>query len=185
MTQKHLDWLTLVTGPPGTGKSTLAQNLALHSLNRGDRVLWVDADYSFSPVLCPSLTSHVDRLFVHHPHDVDQTLSLCTALIARGTIQLVVIDPLCAIPYRPRRQSCIEGDHNRLLRSLQLACHMRDARAVVISNLWTPRNRKARSLGRLSTLIRAAQHVQTAPLSLNRQLPPRLLPEPRDQRPRC
>jgi DNA replication protein DnaC len=161
MTPKLNGAITLVTGPPGSGKSTLAQALALDSLNRGDHVLWVDADYSFTPSLCPSLMNHLDRLWIHHPRDVEQTMSLCTALIARGTVQLVVIDPLFAIPCHPRRRHQIEGDHNRFVRNLQLACHIQNGRAVVISDLWAPRNRRARTLDRLSTLVRAAQHLQT------------------------
>ena len=161
MTPKTGGVLTLVTGSPGTGKSTLAQTMALEVLSRGERVLWVDADYSFTPSLCPSLMNHLDALWVHHPHDIEQTLSLCTALLARGTVQLVVIDPLFAVPCHPRRRYKNEGDHNRLLRNLRLACRMRNGRVLVISNLWRPQNRKARTLDQLSPLVRASQHFHT------------------------
>lgn len=161
MSAAHKSRAVVVTGPPGSGKSTLAQQLALRSLQQGQRVLWIDADHSFTPMLCRELMQYREGLCIHRPVDIRTTTEICMRLMGQQSIHLVVIDPLEAIPWEEEEgHGPNSSPPNPLLRRVRLACHMNGARLVIVSLALRRLARAPVSWGTCELWMRSTHHIR-------------------------
>ena len=98
---KHAEFF----GAEGGGKSAIALSVAAVAQKKG-RVVWVDLEDAFNPVIATLAGLNVDELLYVPPDSAEATLQLVEDVIVTGEAELVVIDSVAGMV--PRAE--IEGD---------------------------------------------------------------------------
>ncbi len=86
-----------VFGPESSGKTTLALHVIAEAQKAGGIAAFVDAEHALDPGYAKNLGVDIDNLLISQPDCGEQALEITSALVASGSIDLVVIDSVAAL----------------------------------------------------------------------------------------
>lgn len=140
-----------ITGPAGSGKTTLALQAVAAAQRDGMTCAWIDADCALHSAYALALGVQSSRLLMLRPESARQMIDMCEVLLASGGVALVVVDS-------------ITGLHSKAAcRSLMAAA--RRGRAVL---LCTQPDDLQQSTANLALARCASVRLQIRPLKLLR-----------------
>jgi recombination protein RecA len=84
-------------GAAGTGKTTLALQMAAHVQRSGGGAAWIDADRCFDAGWAVRLGVDLERLAVAQPGTAEEALEMARTLALSGAVDLVVVDSAAAL----------------------------------------------------------------------------------------
>jgi recombination protein RecA len=89
--------ITEIFGPPGGGKSTIAQQVIAQAQAKGGIVAYVDAEHSLDPSYARALGVNIDDLYISQPDYGEQGLEITQAFVKSGEIDVVVVDSVASL----------------------------------------------------------------------------------------
>jgi recombination protein RecA len=86
-----------IFGPESSGKTTIALQVVAEAQRRGGMAAFIDVEHALDPVYARKLGVDVDNLLVSQPDYGEQALEITGALIASGSIDVLVVDSVAAL----------------------------------------------------------------------------------------
>src|SRR5678810_922388 len=86
-----------IFGPESSGKTTIALQVIAEAQKTGGMAAFVDAEHALDPAYAKKLGVDVDNLLVSQPDYGEQALEITEALIASGSIDVLVVDSVAAL----------------------------------------------------------------------------------------
>jgi recombination protein RecA len=86
-----------VYGPESSGKTTIALQVIAESQKKGGMAAFIDVEHALDPSYARKLGVDVDNLLVSQPDYGEQALEITGALIASGSIDVLVVDSVAAL----------------------------------------------------------------------------------------
>ena len=86
-----------IFGPESSGKTTVALQVVAEAQKVGGMAAYIDVEHALDPVYAKKLGVDVDNLLVSQPDYGEQALEITNALIASGSIDVLVVDSVAAL----------------------------------------------------------------------------------------
>src|SRR5881394_2772232 len=86
-----------VFGPESSGKTTIALQVIAEAQKTGGMAAFVDAEHALDPGYAKKLGVDVDNLLVSQPDYGEQALEITAALVASGSVDVLVVDSVAAL----------------------------------------------------------------------------------------
>src|ERR1700733_12225644 len=86
-----------IYGPESSGKTTLALQVIAEAQKRGGMAAFIDVEHALDPIYARKLGVDVDNLLVSQPDYGEQALEITGALVASGSIDVLVVDSVAAL----------------------------------------------------------------------------------------
>jgi recombination protein RecA len=86
-----------IFGPESSGKTTIALQVVAEAQKVGGMAAYIDVEHALDPVYARKLGVDVDNLLVSQPDYGEQALEITNALIASGSIDVLVVDSVAAL----------------------------------------------------------------------------------------
>src|SRR5271169_2997440 len=86
-----------IYGPESSGKTTIALQVIAESQKKGGMAAFIDVEHALDPVYARRLGVDVDNLLVSQPDYGEQALEITAALVASGSIDVLVVDSVAAL----------------------------------------------------------------------------------------
>jgi recombination protein RecA len=86
-----------VFGPESSGKTTVALQVVAQAQAAGGMAAYIDVEHALDPLYARALGVDVDNLLVSQPDFAEQALEITGALIASGSIDVLVVDSVAAL----------------------------------------------------------------------------------------
>jgi recombination protein RecA len=86
-----------VFGPESSGKTTIALQVIAEAQKTGGMAAFIDVEHALDPGYAKKLGVDVDNLLVSQPDFAEQALEITAALIASGSIDVLVVDSVAAL----------------------------------------------------------------------------------------
>jgi recombination protein RecA len=86
-----------VFGPESSGKTTLALQVVAQAQRMGGMAAYIDVEHALDPLYAKALGVDVDNLLVSQPDFAEQALEITGALIASGSIDVLIVDSVAAL----------------------------------------------------------------------------------------
>src|SRR5665213_2654348 len=86
-----------IYGPESSGKTTVALQVIAESQKKGGMAAFIDVEHALDPIYARRLGVDVDNLLVSQPDYGEQALEITGALIASGSIDVLVVDSVAAL----------------------------------------------------------------------------------------
>jgi recombination protein RecA len=86
-----------IYGPESSGKTTLALQVIAEAQKVGGMAAFIDVEHALDPIYARKLGVDVDNLLVSQPDYGEQALEITGALIASGSIDVLVVDSVAAL----------------------------------------------------------------------------------------
>ena len=86
-----------IFGPESSGKTTIALQVIAEAQKKGGMAAFIDVEHALDPIYARKLGVDVDNLLVSQPDYGEQALEITGALIASGTIDVLVVDSVAAL----------------------------------------------------------------------------------------
>ncbi len=86
-----------IFGPESSGKTTVALQVIAESQKTGGMAAFIDVEHALDPIYARKLGVDVDNLLVSQPDYAEQALEITNALIASGSIDVLVVDSVAAL----------------------------------------------------------------------------------------
>src|ERR1700726_1511003 len=86
-----------IYGPESSGKTTIALQVIAESQKAGGMAAFIDVEHALDPIYARKLGGDVDNLLVSQPDYGEQALEITGALIASGSIDVLVVDSVAAL----------------------------------------------------------------------------------------
>ena len=86
-----------IYGPESSGKTTIALQVVAESQKGGGMAAFIDVEHALDPSYARKLGVDVDNLLVSQPDYGEQALEITAALIASGSIDVLVVDSVAAL----------------------------------------------------------------------------------------
>src|ERR1700760_2151150 len=86
-----------IYGPESSGKTTIALQVIAESQKKGGMAAFIDVEHALDPLYARKLGVDVDNLLVSQPDYGEQALEITGALIASGSIDVLVVDSVAAL----------------------------------------------------------------------------------------
>jgi recombination protein RecA len=86
-----------VFGPESSGKTTIALQVVAEAQKAGGMAAFIDVEHALDPGYAKQLGVDVDNLLVSQPDFAEQALEITGALIASGSIDVLVVDSVAAL----------------------------------------------------------------------------------------
>src|SRR5580698_6666171 len=86
-----------IYGPESSGKTTIALQEVAESQRKGGMAAFIDVEHALDPTYARKLGVDVDNLLVSQPDYGEQALEIAAALIASGSIDVLVVDSVAAL----------------------------------------------------------------------------------------
>ena len=84
-------------GPESSGKTTIALQVVAEAQRVGGMAAYIDVEHALDPAYARKLGVDVDNLLVSQPDYGEQALEITNALIASGSIDVLVVDSVAAL----------------------------------------------------------------------------------------
>jgi recombination protein RecA len=86
-----------IYGPESSGKTTIALQVVAEAQKNGGMAAFIDVEHALDPIYARKLGVDVDNLLVSQPDYGEQALEITGALIASGSIDVLVVDSVAAL----------------------------------------------------------------------------------------
>ena len=86
-----------IFGPESSGKTTVALQVIAEAQKAGGMAAFIDVEHALDPIYARKLGVDVDNLLVSQPDYAEQALEITSALIASGSIDVLVVDSVAAL----------------------------------------------------------------------------------------
>src|SRR6204780_4952615 len=86
-----------IYGPESSGKTTIALQVVAEAQKKGGMAAFIDVEHALDPIDARKLGVDVDNLLVSQPDYGEQALEITNALIASGSIDVLVVDSVAAL----------------------------------------------------------------------------------------
>lgn len=86
-----------IYGPESSGKTTVALHVVAECQKGGGTCAFIDAEHALDPVYAEKLGVDLKELIISQPDNGEQALEICEALVASGSVDLVVVDSVAAL----------------------------------------------------------------------------------------
>ena len=86
-----------IYGPESSGKTTIALQVIAEAQKMGGMAAFIDVEHALDPIYARKLGVDVDNLLVSQPDYGEQALEITGALIASGSIDVLVVDSVAAL----------------------------------------------------------------------------------------
>src|ERR1700693_5526715 len=86
-----------IFGPESSGKTTVALQVVAEAQKVGGMAAFIDVEHALDPAYARKLGVDVDNLLVSQPDYAEQALEITSALIASGSIDVLVVDSVAAL----------------------------------------------------------------------------------------
>src|SRR5438105_3783750 len=86
-----------IYGPESSGKTTIALQVVAQAQKNGGIAAFIDVEHALDPIYARKLGVDVDNLLVSQPDYGEQALEITGALIASGSIDVLVVDSVAAL----------------------------------------------------------------------------------------
>ena len=86
-----------IFGPESSGKTTIALQVVAEAQKRGGMAAFIDVEHALDPNYARKLGVDVDNLLVSQPDYGEQALEITAALVASGSIDVLVVDSVAAL----------------------------------------------------------------------------------------
>jgi len=86
-----------IFGPESSGKTTIALQVIAEAQKMGGMAAFIDVEHALDPTYAKQLGVDVDNLLVSQPDFAEQALEITAALIASGSIDVLVVDSVAAL----------------------------------------------------------------------------------------
>ncbi|MFN0168073.1 MAG: recombinase RecA [Bryobacteraceae bacterium] len=86
-----------IFGPESSGKTTIALQVVAEAQKLGGMAAFIDVEHALDPTYARKLGVDVDNLLVSQPDYGEQALEITGALIASGSIDVLVVDSVAAL----------------------------------------------------------------------------------------
>src|ERR1700716_1872025 len=86
-----------IYGPESSGKTTIALQVVAEAQKAGGMAAFIDVEHALDPIYARKLGVDVDNLLVSQPDYGEQALEIAAALIASGSIDVLVVDSVAAL----------------------------------------------------------------------------------------
>ncbi len=86
-----------IYGPESSGKTTIALQVIAEAQKKGGMAAFIDVEHALDPSYARKLGVDVDNLLVSQPDYGEQALEITAALIASGSIDVLVVDSVAAL----------------------------------------------------------------------------------------
>ena len=86
-----------IYGPESSGKTTIALQVIAEAQKKGGMAAFIDVEHALDPAYARKLGVDVDNLLVLQPDYGEQALEITGALIASGSIDVLVVDSVAAL----------------------------------------------------------------------------------------
>ncbi|HEY2845293.1 MAG TPA: recombinase RecA [Bryobacteraceae bacterium] len=86
-----------IFGPESSGKTTVALQVAAEAQKVGGMAAYIDVEHALDPAYARKLGVDIDNLLVSQPDYGEQALEITNALIASGSIDVLVLDSVAAL----------------------------------------------------------------------------------------
>jgi recombination protein RecA len=86
-----------IFGPESSGKTTIALQVIAEAQKMGGMAAFIDVEHALDPIYAKALGVDVDNLLVSQPDFAEQALEITAALIASGSIDVLVVDSVAAL----------------------------------------------------------------------------------------
>src|ERR1700681_4638002 len=86
-----------IFGPESSGKTTIALQVVAEAQKGGGMAAYIDVEHALDPAYARKLGVDVDNLLVSQPDYGEQALEITNALIASGSIDVLVVDSVAAL----------------------------------------------------------------------------------------
>ncbi len=86
-----------IYGPESSGKTTIALQVVAEAQKKGGMAAYIDVEHAIDPAYARKLGVDVDNLLVSQPDYGEQALEITGALIASGSIDVLVVDSVAAL----------------------------------------------------------------------------------------
>jgi len=86
-----------IYGPESSGKTTIALQVIAEAQKRGGMAAFIDVEHALDPNYARKLGVDVDNLLVSQPDYGEQALEITGALVASGSIDVLVVDSVAAL----------------------------------------------------------------------------------------
>ena len=86
-----------IFGPESSGKTTIALQVIAEAQKKGGMAAFIDVEHALDPAYARKLGVDVDNLLVSQPDYGEQALELTAALIASGSLDVIVVDSVAAL----------------------------------------------------------------------------------------
>ena len=105
-----------IYGPESSGKTTLALQVVAEAQKTNGICGFIDAEHALDPVYAKKLGVKTEELLISQPDTGEQALEIADTLIKSGSISVLVIDSVAALPPRAELEGEM-GDHHVGLQS--------------------------------------------------------------------
>src|SRR5258708_5866867 len=86
-----------IFGPESSGKTTIALQVVAEAQKKGGMAAFIDVEHALDPIYARKLGVDVDNLLVSQPDYGEQALEITAALIASGSIDVLIVDSVAAL----------------------------------------------------------------------------------------
>src|ERR1700687_498393 len=86
-----------IFGPESSGKTTIALQVIAEAQKKGGMAAFIDVEHALDPAYARKLGVDVDNLLVSQPDYGEQALEITGALVASGSIDVLVVDSVAAL----------------------------------------------------------------------------------------
>ena len=86
-----------IYGPESSGKTTIALQVIAEAQKTGGMAAFIDVEHALDPIYAKQLGVDTDNLLVSQPDFAEQALEITGALIASGSIDVLVVDSVAAL----------------------------------------------------------------------------------------
>jgi len=86
-----------IYGPESSGKTTIALQVVAEAQKLGGMAAFIDVEHALDPIYARKLGVDVDNLLVSQPDYGEQALEITSALVASGSIDVLVVDSVAAL----------------------------------------------------------------------------------------
>src|SRR6266581_7904739 len=119
-----------IFGPESSGKTTIALQVVAQAQKNGGMAAFIDVEHALDPIYARKLGVDVDNLLVSQPDYGEQALEITGALIASGSIDVLVVDSVAALVPKAELDGEM-GDSHMGLQARLMSQALRKLTAVV------------------------------------------------------
>ena len=135
--------ITVLYGPEGAGKTTLAYQIAAEAQKTGGVAAFIDTEHSVDPAYARALGVNCDTLLISCPETAEEALHILEALARSGGIDVIILDSVAALLPQVERDGLMGDDHrgaaavllSRALRRITTALRQTDTAAIFTNQI--------------------------------------------------